>query len=80
MSYVSDRSIKIADGIATEDGFHSVQVGIPQGSPLSPFLFNAYSVPLFTKYLTFPEVSYVEGFALMTRPHSYEENARDLTM
>ena len=37
------QSIRITDGAASENQFTHVAVGIKQGSPLSPFLFNVYS-------------------------------------
>jgi len=45
-SYLSDRSVRITYGAASELSFTPIQVAIPQGSPLSPFLFNIYSSPL----------------------------------
>ena len=45
--YLSDRSVGITDGIVSEPSFAPIQVGIPQGSPLSSFLFYVYSSPLY---------------------------------
>jgi len=45
-SCLLDRSVRITEGAASEPSFTPIQVGIPQGSPLSPFLFNVYSSPL----------------------------------
>jgi len=45
-SYLSDRSVQMTDGSASEPSFTPIQVGIPQGSPLSSFIFNLYSSPL----------------------------------
>jgi len=82
-SYLSGRSIRITDGAASENQFTPVTVGIPQGSPLSPFLFNVYSSQLFSfpaRHRTDLKVSYVDDFALVVKSNSWLENARILSL
>jgi len=49
-SFLSDRSVRITDSVASKPYFIPIQVGIPQGSPLSLFLFNIYSSLLCHNY------------------------------
>jgi len=81
-SYLSDRSVRITDGAASEPTFTPIQVGIPQGSPLSPFLFNVYSSPLCHNYQTLGldlMVSYVDDYCLLAISVSWQRNAITLT-
>jgi len=47
---LSDRSVRNTDGAASEPAFILIQVGILQGSPLSPILFNVYTSLLCHNY------------------------------
>jgi len=67
-SYLSDRSVQITDGAASKPCFTLIQVGIPQGSPLSIFLFNIYSSPLCNNHQRLGVdlmVSYVDDYYLL---------------
>jgi hypothetical protein len=77
-SYLTDRSVRISDGAASEPDFTPVTVGIPQGSPLSPFLFNVYSSQLFkyqSQHTTELKMSYVDDFCLLAISRSWQHNA-----
>jgi len=81
-SYLSDRSVQIADGAASEPSFTPIQVGMPQGSPLSPFLFNLYSSPLCQNHQRLGVdlmVSYVNDYCLLAISVSWQQNAITLT-
>ena len=55
-----------------------VNVGAPQGSPISPLLFLIYVSPLHFRISRGLIVSYVDDFALTTVPLSYGGNIRRL--
>jgi len=77
-SYVSDRSVRITDGVASEPSFTAIQVGIPKGSPLSPFLFKVYGSPLCHKHQRLGielRVSYVDDYSLLAMSVSWQRNA-----
>jgi len=81
-SYLSDRSIRITDRAASEPSFTPIQVGIPQGSLLSLFLFNVYSSPLCHNYQRLGMelmVSYVDDYCLLAISVSWQRNAGTLT-
>jgi len=81
-SYLSDRSVRITDSAASEPSFTPIQVGIPQGSPLSPFLFNVYSSPLCHNHQRLGVdlmVSYVDDYCLLAISVSWQRNAITLT-
>jgi len=81
-SYLSDRSVRIMDGAASEPAFTPIQVGIPQGSPLSIFLFNFYSSPLCHNYQRLGVdlmVSYVDDYCFLAISVSWQRNAITLT-
>jgi len=81
-SYLSDRSVRITDGAASETAFSSIQVGIPQVSPLSPFLFNVYSSPLCHNHErlgVYLMISYVDNYCLLATSVSWQWNAITLT-
>jgi len=66
--YLLDKSVRIMDGTASEPSFTPIQVGIPQGSPLSLFLFNIYSSPLCYNHQRLGVdfmVSYVNDYCLL---------------
>jgi len=81
-SCLSDRSVRIIDGMASEPSFTPIQVGIPQGSPLSPFLFNVYSSPLCYNHQRLGidlMVSYVDNYCFLAISVSWQWNAITLT-
>jgi len=81
-SYLSDRSVRITDGAASEPSFTPIQVGIPQGSPLSPFLFRVYGSPLCHNHQRLGVelmVSYVDDYCLLAISVSWQQNAVTLT-
>jgi len=81
-SYLSDRSVRITDGAASELSFTPIQVGIPQGSPLSRFLFNVYSSPLCHNHQRLGVelmVSDVDDYCLLATSVSWQRNAITLT-
>jgi len=56
------------DGAASELAFTTLQVGILQDSPLSPFLFHVYSSPLCHNHQRLGVdliVSYVDNYCLL---------------
>lgn len=83
-SFLSDRSIVLKLPQSVSDTFF-VNIGIPQGSPLSPLLFLFYTAPLLImlaeeiKKLDRPYVevhvfAYVDDTYIMAVSPSYEEN------
>jgi len=81
-SYLSDRSVRITNGTASEPSFTPIQVGILQGSPLSPFLFNSHSLPLCHNHQRLGVdlmVSYVDDYCLLAISVSWQRNASTLT-
>ncbi|KAF5593717.1 hypothetical protein FPANT_5083 [Fusarium pseudoanthophilum] len=83
-SFLSDRSIVLKLPQSVSDTFF-VNIGIPQGSPLSPLLFLFYTAPLLMmlgeeiKKLDRPNVevhvfAYVDDTYLIAVSPSYEEN------
>ncbi|KAF5572122.1 hypothetical protein FPCIR_14372 [Fusarium pseudocircinatum] len=83
-SFLSDRSIVLKLPQSISDSFF-VNIGIPQGSPLSPLLFLFYTAPLLImlaeeiKKLDRPNVevhvfAYVDDTYIMAVSPSYEEN------
>jgi len=81
-SNLSDRSVQITDGVASEPAFTPIQVGTPQGSPLLPFLFNVYSSPLCHNHErlgVYLMISYVDDYCLLAISVSWQQNANTLT-
>ena len=80
--YLSDRSVRIIDGAASEPSFTLIQVGIPQGSPLSLFLFNVYSCPLCHNHQRLGVdlmVSYINDYCPLAISVSWQWNVITLT-
>jgi len=81
-SYLSNRSVRITDSAVSEPSFTPIQVGILQGSPLSPFLFNVYSSSLCHNHQRLGVdlmVSYVEDYCLLTILVLWQRNTITLT-
>jgi len=81
-SYLSDRSVRITDGVASEPFFIPIQVGIPQGSPLLRFLVNVYSSSLCHNHqrpCVDLMISYVDDYCLLAISVSWQRNAIPLT-
>jgi len=58
--------------------FSPVQVGTPQGFPISPLLFVTYVASLHIDLRRVPFLSYVDDFALSAASTSYRTNVRTL--
>jgi len=77
-----DTSVRITAGAASEPSFIPILAGIPQGSPLSPFLFNIYSSPLCYNHQRLGMeliVSYVDDYCLLAISVSWQQNAITFT-
>jgi len=81
-SYLSDTSVRITDSADSELSFMPIQVCIPQGLPLSLFLFNVHSSLLCHNYQSLSVdliVSYVNDYCLLAILVSWQQNAITLT-
>ncbi|KAF5624008.1 hypothetical protein F25303_11644 [Fusarium sp. NRRL 25303] len=83
-SFLSDRSIVLKLPQSVSDPFF-VNIGVPQGSPLSPLLFLFYTVPLLImlaeeikkldrSYVEVHVFAYMDDTYIMAVSPSYEEN------
>ena len=78
---MSDRStsIRLQD---FELGIERIDLGIPQGSPISPILYLLYNADLLEKYedisLSVPPLGFVDDISLLTYSDSTERNVRNL--
>ncbi|UZP43222.1 hypothetical protein NXS19_011038 [Fusarium pseudograminearum] len=83
-SFLSDRKTSLKLPRSSSEKFH-VNIGIPQGSPLSPILFLFFAAPLlkvikdhsFGK-VTIHTLAYVDDTYLIAVSDSYEENCKAL--
>jgi hypothetical protein len=76
-TFVKDRLIRLAFDGQIED-FQEVDVGIPQGSPISPILFLIYIRGLFHSNIA-KFTSYIDDIALTYSSTSLKKNARVLS-
>lgn len=75
-SFLNKRLIKLSfDGQPEE--FHSINVGIPQGNPISPILFLIYIRDLF-HISTVKFLSYIDDISLIVSSPALKKNIRVL--
>ena len=75
-SFIEDRLLHLSLDGETEK-FSKIEVGIPQGSPISPILFLIYTRDLFTK-LDVQRLSYIDNICLITESIPIQKNVRTL--
>jgi ribonuclease HI len=77
-SFLRDRTIRLSfDGLIEE--FKDINIGIPQGSPISPILFLIYIRDLFQKAgPTITNWSYIDDISLATASTSLKKNIQAL--
>ena len=73
-SFLSQRALKLAFDNQIENDFASVNIGIPQGSPISPILFLIYIRELFTTCPNINQLSYIDDIALQISSTSIKKN------
>ncbi|QRW23104.1 Reverse transcriptase (RNA-dependent DNA polymerase) [Rhizoctonia solani] len=80
-SYLSNRTAQFCiDGILCPH-FQLLDVGIPQGSPLSPVLSLLYSIPLLLASIDLQAhlFAYIDNFTILAYSHSHQENINVIT-
>ena len=75
-SFLDDRTLRLSFDNNIE-GFRSISIGIPQGSPISPILFLIYIRDLF-KSNRVKYISYLDDISLTTSSKSYKQNIKVL--
>ena len=76
-SFLSQRTCRLLFQVSPKT-FSPVQVGTPQGSPISPLLFAIYVASLHIDLPRGLSLSYVDDFALSAASTSYRTNVRTL--
>ena len=71
ISFLMDRIIRVTNGINKSKPY-KLQIGTPQGSPLSPLLFNIYSAPLIKELnKRVVVISYMDDIMIFLRDKSW---------
>jgi hypothetical protein len=76
-TFLEERSIRLAFDGQIED-FSEVEIGVPQGSPISPILFLIYIRDLFQNLKDVYPLSYIDDIALATSSTSWNKNTKVL--
>lgn len=76
-SFFSERQLRLSfDGQSEE--FKEIEIGIPQGSPISPILFLIYIRNIFEPLQGVKPLSYIDDIGLITSSTSLRKNAATL--
>nr|CAI5843233.1 unnamed protein product [Callosobruchus analis] len=75
-----NRSVTIRQHNGVTNGYRLVSSGLPQGSVLSPLLFNIYTTPIHTTNSNFKIIQYADDFMFYIYAKSYEHCVRSLDL